>query len=724
MVYNFQLYSGVFFLISVVALGLAAVIWMRRPSSGAALFSIFMFMWAVWAWFYGFETGALDNSAKIFWAKMEYLGVVGSGVLWLFFVLDYVGSRWWKRPEHFIPLFIIPILSLAIVWTNELHGLVWSNIYPAQGSFGPILVFEHGFWFWIQIFYQYILYLTGMFILGRAGIRKFGNYRLQLSALLIGIIIPFIGSLLYAFNVFPGVGLDLIPFYFILTGLIYTITIFPFRFLDVIPVARDTLVDELPDGVLVLDKNGSLADINPAAERMLGLEKGVSSGKKFAIICPSLDIIRSGIGIEGRTEINSPSFGGYLDISLLPLRDTNNTINGQLMVLRDITEQRSMERTLRESEVRYEALVEQSNDGVLIVQDGIYKYINRAMSDMSGYSAEEMIGKNIPFAISEEDQELVKERYIRRAEGKDVPGYYEIKVQCKNGEYKNVEISIGNIIYEGRRASMITVRDITDRKTTQRKLEMLYKQEVKLRSGLQEETNKRSKYLQALVHELRTPLTSILASGELLEFEIHERNQSEIVHRVRQASLTLEQRISELIELARGETGMLKINPLPLDLIRLINEVVADVISEASKKGLTIKIEISNPIPQVSGDKGRLRYVITNLLGNAIKFTSKGEIIIKAGIYSSKLILVQVLDTGRGIAREEMENLFDPYLTKLSSNRGPDASGLGLALSKIIVDLHQGKMWAESVPEKGSIFSFTIPVDVNENSALSKKPDR
>jgi PAS domain S-box-containing protein len=721
MVYNFQLNSGLYFLSCVLALILAVVVWARRPSPGAALFSIFILMWAAWTFLSGLEVGALENTTKIFWAKMEYLGVVGSGVVWLSFVLDYIGSGWWKRPRHFIPLFIIPLVSLVIVWTNELHGWIWPDIYPADGNFGPSLVYEHGFWFWILIFYQYILYLIGMFILGREGIRKFRNYRLQVAALLIGIIIPLIGSILYVYNFLPVLGFDLIPFYLVLAALIYTITIFPFKFLDVIPIARNTLVDELPDGVLVLDKDGNLVDINPAAERMLGLEKGVSSGKKLAIICPIMDIIRSGIGIEGRTESNSASLGSYLDISLLPLRGKNKTINGQLMVLRDITEQRMSEQNLRESEVRYEALVEQSNDGILIIQDGIYRYVNRAMLEMSGYSAEEMIGQNIPFAIAEDDHELVKTRYLQRSEGKAVPDYYEIKVQCKDLEYKNVEISIGSITYEGRPASMVTVRDITDRENTQRKLELLYKQEVKLRSGLQEETNKRSKYLQALVHELRTPLTSILASGELLESEIRDRYQSEIVSHVRQASLSLEQRISELIELARGETGMLKINPLPLDLPKLISEVIVEEVSAASQKGLIIRIEVDDAIPLISGDKIRLRYVITNLLDNAIFFTSNGEIVVKVSLYSSSFVLVQIKDTGLGIPSEEMEHLFDPFYRKPSAGRERGSLGLRLALTKIIVDLHQGKIWAHSTPGEGSIFNFTVPVDASAKGNEDKK---
>jgi signal transduction histidine kinase len=263
----------------------------------------------------------------------------------------------------------------------------------------------------------------------------------------------------------------------------------------------------------------------------------------------------------------------------------------------------------------------------------------------------------------------------------------------------------------------MVLRDITERKLTQRKLETLYSEERRLSNSLQEEIDKRSKYTRALVHELRTPLTSILASSELLESEINDSILSALVKNIRRASLNLEQRINELIELARGEIGMLKINPMPLDMSELIREIVSEMTPVASGKGLAMVSEIPD-LPLVQGERSRLRQVMTNLLSNAIKFTNKGTVTVRASKYGSDLILVQVQDTGRGIDKEQMEDLFDPYRRKTNTGWEMGGLGIGLALSKIFIDLHKGRIWAESTPGSGSIFSFTIPIVTDSKGNL------
>jgi PAS domain S-box-containing protein len=724
MEYYFQLDSAIFFIVGILAFFLCGVIWLRRPAPGASLFSMFMLLWAFWAFLSGLELGAIKYSSRIFWAKMEYVGIVVSGIVWLLFVLDYIGSQRWRRPNHVLPLFIIPLLTLVIVWTNEIHGWNWSKIYSANGLFGPTLIFEHGFWFWIQSAYQYILYFVGIALLWRTGLRKFGNNRTQVIAILIGSIIPLVGSMLYIFDLFPVEGVDVTPLYFVLTGIIYSLTIFKLRFLDIIPIARNALVENLPDGVLVLSGDGAVADINPAAEQMLGLENRTSLGKKLSIVCPKLDVLKSALGGRGHTEVNlGLESNRYMDVSLSPLLDEKKTNNGQLIVLRDITKNRKIEQTLWESEVRYETLVEQSNDGVLIIQDGIYKYANQTMSQITGYPIHELEGRKIPFAVAEEDQQMIEERYALRKGGKEAAQFFEVKLKRKDGEKRDAEISVGSITYEGRVAGMVTIRDVTDRKNTQRKLELLYKEEVKLRSGLQEEINKRSKYTRALVHELRTPLTSILASGELLDSQVQGAAQSAMVRNVRRASQNLEQRINELIELARGETGMLKINPMPTDFAEVVNEITAEMTPIANAKGLSLNVKIGEDIPLVLGDRSRLRQVISNILSNSIKFTFKGGIVVNVRQYAPNFVITQVEDTGRGIGQEEMENLFDPYWRKSSSGQDLGGLGIGLALSKIFVDLHQGKIWAESTPGQGSMFSFIIPIAKDDKGIPMHKDD-
>ena len=309
----------------------------------------------------------------------------------------------------------------------------------------------------------------------------------------------------------------------------------------------------MPDGILVLDKRGLVMDVNPALERILGIRRKDVMGVALKRVWPGL----KEEWVEQRTravEIMTapPPAERWLDVSLTAILDKRQKLIGQLMVVRDISERRKMEQTLRESEARYATLVEQSNEAVLIVQDGLVKFANHTLTEITGHSREELLDRPFLNLVADDDRETVGERYRKRLGGEAVAEIYELKIKRKNGELRDSEVSVGKIIYEGAVAHIVSVRDITERKLTQRKLERLYQEEKLLRASLQEEMEKRSKYTRALVHELNTPLTSILASGELLEAEIEEPTAAALVKNIRQASYNLKQRIDELIELARG----------------------------------------------------------------------------------------------------------------------------------------------------------------------------
>jgi PAS domain S-box-containing protein len=255
---------------------------------------------------------------------------------------------------------------------------------------------------------------------------------------------------------------------------------------------------------------------------------------------------------------------------------------------------------------------------------------------------------------------------------------------------------------------LLVLRDITERQLTQQKLETLYEEERQLTSNLQDEIKKRNTYTQAIVHELNTPLTSILAASEMLESEVKEKRLLALARNVRRSSLYLAQRVLNLIELARGETGTLEVYMEPLDISKLILEVIEESKKNADDKRVSILSDIPEVL-MVTGDRNRLRQVLMNLTGNAIKYTEEGQIIIKASVHDQAAVLVQVNDTGPGIDKDKMENLFDPYKRSLNEGEKLGGIGIGLALSKIFVELHNGKIWVESIPGKGTHFYFTIP---------------
>jgi PAS domain S-box-containing protein len=712
MALNFPPFSLAFIIGGIIALVFALLTWSRRPAPGALLFALLLFVVVEWVFARALEAGAVEMLTKIFWGKMMFLGAVATGPLWFMFALDYTGSSVWRKTRNWLLLSALPLITLIIILTNGWHHLFWTDILASPGTEGTVLIWQHGPWFWAEMVYQYCLLSLGIIVLLRFMFRSQRLYRRQAAVLIFGILVILAANAVYLTGHSPVQGLDLTPFAFIIIGLVCGVTFFNFRFLELIPIARSTVVEKMPDGLIVLNNQGNIIDINPAAVKFVGVQPAMVSGKQLVQVWPELDVIRSKIGEDSHTElvskISNPKI--YFDIQVKTIRAYDGVPAGMLIVLRDITERKKTAQSLAESQSRYEALIEQSNEGVLIMQNGVCRFANRTLAEITGYAVDELIGRTDPLRIVAEDLGKAAEYFRLCRSSQPAQATFELRIQARDGWPKDAELSCGTVRFQGEIAQMVTVRDVTERRLAQKNLENLYLEERRLLNSLQEEINKRSRFTNALVHELRTPLTSVLASSELLESEIKNLTYLALVKNIRRSSLSLEQRINELIELARGEIGMLKINPFPVNMANLLRDTASEIRPIAAGKGLSLLTDIPE-LPLVSGDHNRLKQVITNLLSNAIKFTGRGNITVSAG-YSpgERVVHVHVQDTGRGIDPARMENLFDPYRRRDDDTHEMGGLGIGLALSKMLIELHHGKIWAVSAPGQGSVFSFSVPV--------------
>ncbi len=248
---------------------------------------------------------------------------------------------------------------------------------------------------------------------------------------------------------------------------------------------------------------------------------------------------------------------------------------------------------------------------------------------------------------------------------------------------------------------------------SQVELRGLYEQEKELRQQLEEEIQKRIEYTRALVHELKTPITPVMAASELLLEEIKDEKLLGLVQSIARSSSNLNRRIDELLDLARGEIGQLQLYREPVDPIPLFQDIGAEMIPVALGNKQSLSLELPPALPAVWADRERLRQIILNLLTNAFKFTlAEGKITLRAREESANLI-VEVQDTGRGVSKEDQERLFESYHRVESDRERLSGLGLGLALSKNLVELHGGQIWVDSQEGKGSTFSFSIPLEAN-----------
>ena len=332
-------------LAGIISTALAFYAWQRRPLPGTTAFALLMLAVTEWSLTYALSLMSTALPFAIFWDRAVYLGTVAIGPTWLAFALQYTGREKWLTRRNMVLLAIIPLITLALVWTNEAHGLIytWTG-FKVIGSF-LVLDAIYGPWFWIHIAYTYALLSIGTISLFRTllGSSMPRLYRGQFIAVLIGVLVPWVTSALEMAEVGPFRSpIDLAPFACSLTGLTVTWGLFRFRFLDIRPVARDAVVEGMGDSMIVLDLQDRVVDLNPAAQDLIGVSMAQAIGR------PVLQLLHSWHDFvehfqdapEAQAEIAWDRNGGrsYYDLRISPLIDRRRRLTGRLIVLRDVTE--------------------------------------------------------------------------------------------------------------------------------------------------------------------------------------------------------------------------------------------------------------------------------------------------------------------------------------------------------------------------------------------------
>ncbi|HYO88991.1 MAG TPA: histidine kinase N-terminal 7TM domain-containing protein [Candidatus Limnocylindrales bacterium] len=345
MTYDFPSYTLAYLVNTFITLALALVALRRRRAPGAAAFAGVMLAAAIWSLAQVFEAGSVTISSKLFWSQVQYIGVVSVPPLWFLFAVGYTRSHLLDGRRAWL-LAIIPAITLVLVWTNPLHGLVWSNIELVPGS-PNVAIFSHGLWFWIHTIFSYVMVISGSILLVRESIYAPRIRQYQTLALVAGALAPMLANIVYLMGLLPWQGVDLTTFAFTVTGAIYLPTLFGLRVLDLMPVARGAVVEQMGDAVLVLDGDGRIADFNPAVMTLLSVNVSAWIGQPFSeamTAFPALVALGDADApaqtiITLRTE---PPV--VLDVRKTTLHDSKARPIGALLLLRDITQFKVAER--------------------------------------------------------------------------------------------------------------------------------------------------------------------------------------------------------------------------------------------------------------------------------------------------------------------------------------------------------------------------------------------
>ncbi|MDW8148150.1 MAG: histidine kinase N-terminal 7TM domain-containing protein [Roseiflexaceae bacterium] len=335
-----------------LALAVAVFVGRRRTAPGATPLTALSLAAAVWSFAYALEIAVTPMPVALLWARVQYLGIMTLPVAWLAFALEYAGLQRWLTKNNLALLLVIPVLTLVAVWTNEYHGLVWPQIQVNTNGPVPILDFDHGPAFWVCNIYAHLCLACGALILLRRFMRSQRLYLGQMAIFLVGALAPWIGNGLYVLNLTPWPGLDLSPFGFTFTAGAIALGVLRLRFLDVVPVARDIVLESISQSVIVIDDHNRIVDINRAAQRVIGCSAADVIGQPIRqalsrwpqILDRYHDVVELNeevhIEVEGRTLI--------LDVVISPLRDRDGRLRGRVIVWHDITRLKQTEEALRQ----------------------------------------------------------------------------------------------------------------------------------------------------------------------------------------------------------------------------------------------------------------------------------------------------------------------------------------------------------------------------------------
>jgi PAS domain S-box-containing protein len=404
----------------------------------------------------------------------------------------------------------------------------------------------------------------------------------------------------------------------------------------------------------------------------------------------------------------------------MPLYGSAGNLIGVIESIRDITERKLAEKELRRSRRRYREIFENSILGLYqSVPEGKYLSVNPAFARLFGYrSPEEMLA-----SVTDIGSQLYlhPEDRVRAIKQITEEGYlegFELEVQRRDGTKFWVSMNTRIVQDEDGMHFDGTVEDITKRKRAEDLLRAA-------KEVAEAATKSKSDFLANMSHEIRTPMNAVIGMTCLLLDEDLTEKQKEYLKIIRSSGEALLDIINDILDISKIEGGMMEIEQQPFSLHRCIEESISLGAENAAKKGLEMKYQIDQNIPEAFlGDHARLRQVLVNLIGNAVKFTERGSISISVSgrktDYGYHEIHFAVKDTGVGIADDKLDRLFQLFSqVDASTARRYGGTGLGLAISKKLVEMMNGRIWVESRPEIGSTFHFTIKAHEAQPKAIS-----
>ena len=488
------------------------------------------------------------------------------------------------------------------------------------------------------------------------------------------------------------------------------------------------IIQSAHEGIVVLDHDLNFTVWNPFMEVFTGIPEAEVLGKYITTLpnyfenTDVVDPVKKALAGEVVPEVDAyfdfplSGFAGWASLSFSSLLNAAGEVVGVISTVRDITERKNAEQTIKNIAEKQSALIANISDVISIIDsNGINQYTSPNIEKLFGWKPEERVGYSVFDNVDAEDVARIKEMFVAMRDEFNSTANAELKYWCKDNTYRWIHLTAINRIDDPAiNGVLLNYHDISERKHAEQEL-------IKAKEKAEESDRLKSAFLANMSHEIRTPMNAILGFARLLHStKLTIDKQEQFLDIIEKGSVRLLNIINDIVDISKIESGQMNVFVSELNINEKVETIYVFFKPEAEAKGLQLSYKNGLPYNEaiVMSDGNKIDAVLVNLVKNAIKYCDSG--FIEFG-YEKKNDYLEffVKDTGIGIPRDRQLAVFERFVqSDISDKRALQGAGLGLSISKAYVEMLGGKIWVESEPEKGSTFYFTIPCSANFPGSL------